>query len=34
MSSEEKHSLVEKLADAGNMSAGTIDTKEYFKVCM
>ena len=32
MSPEEKNSLTEKLAAAGNMSASTVDTKEYFKV--
>lgn len=32
MSPEEKNSLMEKLAAAGNMNASTVDTKEYFKV--
>ena len=34
MSPEEKNSLMEKLAAAGNMNASTVDTKEYFKVTM
>ena len=34
MSPEEKNSLTEKLAAAGNMNASTVDTKEYFKVSL